>query len=624
LIAIKLVECFLQLPNDSPAKQPPVPNDGPASTIKQLSVPHDGPAHFKQLSVPYDIPAITTPSFKQLNVPTIATLIDPRTCDNSLSFYFNIITATSTARSTFVSATTTAQMNSSVLNPATHATSLFLLRDEDNSEIMTPSLLLPFNQDNPAITTATHAQNLLLYAQIGSAITTATHAQNLLLFFVRNDPANSKLHLIVAFIRRASTAQTYVDLISVSEGEHLNTPATIRNDSFKLIDTLASEGARFAQILYQQPSDLDSSQLIVDLISINQSSKNIINSSFKPQKLIVIYSKRSLHFREDCGIFCEGEWEQQRHLDGHTGLVDFIGLVGLIRLIGLVDFIGDVGLVGLNGCTSLIDRISLVSLSGLIGHISFIGLSIVGFVGLNLDSLDGIIGLVGFGLNGLDGFDSIIGIVGFIGLGFGLVGHTGLVGLISLDCLGLISLVGLGLISLVIHIGLIVSPVGHVDLGGISLISLIGLVGLEGLISLISHISLVGIGFNGSIGIGIIVVSLRFEIGTKQQYQHYYSLVRESWLWSVRRVLLSTLARLDSDLFFRHALQYAKQLFLSRLSQMTKYCVMRECDNIHSWISLSGDLAFSHQDGIYGFKFPKRFLEISSRDLTSSFLFSQS
>ena len=51
------------------------------------------------------------------------------------------------------------------------------------------------------------------------------------------------------------------------------------------------------------------------------------------------------------------------------------------------------------------------------------------------------------------------------------------------------------------------------------------------------------------------------------------------------------------------------------------------CDNIHSWISLSGDLAFSHQDGIYGFKFPKRFLEISSRDLTSSsssFLFCQS
>jgi hypothetical protein len=40
------------------------------------------------------------------------------------------------------------------------------------------------------------------------------------------------------------------------------------------------------------------------------------------------------------------------------------------------------------------------------------------------------------------------------------------------------------------------------------------------------------------------------------------------------------------------------------------------CDNIHSWISLSGDLVFSHLQGIYGFKFPKRFLEVSSRDLT--------
>ncbi len=44
------------------------------------------------------------------------------------------------------------------------------------------------------------------------------------------------------------------------------------------------------------------------------------------------------------------------------------------------------------------------------------------------------------------------------------------------------------------------------------------------------------------------------------------------------------------------------------------------CENIHSWISLVGDLVFSHQGEIYGFKFPKRFLEISFRDLTLSFL----
>jgi hypothetical protein len=168
------------------------------STFNQFSV-----------SVPNDIPAITTSSFKQLTVPMmIPTLIDLRTCDNSLSLYFDTITTTLTANSTHLSATTTVQMNSSVLNPVTQATSLFLLRNEDNSEILTPSLLLSFNQDNPAITmathsknhlhyaqiissitTATHAQNFLLYAQMGSAIMTATHAQNLLLFFVQNDLA---------------------------------------------------------------------------------------------------------------------------------------------------------------------------------------------------------------------------------------------------------------------------------------------------------------------------------------------------------------------------------------------------------------------------------------------------
>ncbi len=78
--------------------------------------------------------------------------------------------------------------------------------------------------------------------------------------------------------------------------------------------------------------------------------------------------------------------------------------------------------------------------------------------------------------------------------------------------------------------------------------------------------------------------------------------------------VLLHIAGLDS--VFRNALQNATQLFFDRILQMTKYCVMRECENIHSRMSLSGDLVFSHQQGIYGFKFPKRFLEISSRDLT--------
>jgi hypothetical protein len=46
------------------------------------------------------------------------------------------------------------------------------------------------------------------------------------------------------------------------------------------------------------------------------------------------------------------------------------------------------------------------------------------------------------------------------------------------------------------------------------------------------------------------------------------------------------------------------------------------CENIPTWIFLSDDLAFSHQHGIYGFKFPKRFSEFSwaKRSLYSLYL----
>jgi len=104
---------------------------------------------------------------------------------------------------------------------------------------------------------------------------------------------------------------------------------------------------------------------------------------------------------------------------------------------------------------------------------------------------------------------------------------------------------------------------------------------------------------------------------------HVHSLVREKmwwWLALTRKQLCWWLASFGES-YHGDVLQYAKHIFSLRLPQMTKYCVMRECDNIHSWISLSSDLAFSHQHGIYGFKSPKRFLEISSRDLTLLTLF---
>ncbi len=44
------------------------------------------------------------------------------------------------------------------------------------------------------------------------------------------------------------------------------------------------------------------------------------------------------------------------------------------------------------------------------------------------------------------------------------------------------------------------------------------------------------------------------------------------------------------------------------------------CDNILSGYLCAVTTVFSQQDGIYGFKFPKRFLEISSQEIS---LFSQ-
>ena len=54
-------------------------------------------------------------------------------------------------------------------------------------------------------------------------------------------------------------------------------------------------------------------------------------------------------------------------------------------------------------------------------------------------------------------------------------------------------------------------------------------------------------------------------------------------------------------------LQFAKQLFSVRHSLMTKFSVMRECDNFLSGFLCAVTTVFSQQDEIYGFKFLKKF-----------------
>jgi len=91
---------------------------------------------------------------------------------------------------------------------------------------------------------------------------------------------------------------------------------------------------------------------------------------------------------------------------------------------------------------------------------------------------------------------------------------------------------------------------------------------------------------------------------------HMQSLVREKmwwWLALARKKMWLWIASFGKS-YNGDVLQLAEKIFSLSLPQMTKYCVMRECENIHSWISLIGDLVFSHQGEIYGFKFPKRFL----------------
>jgi hypothetical protein len=244
------------------------------------------------------------------------------------------------------------------------------------------------------------------------------------------------------------------------------------------------------------------------------------------------------------------------------------GLSGLIKLIGLDGLVNHGGLIGLPGHVGL-------CLFGLIELISLVGNTvIIGFIGHN----------------SLIGHNDLFG--------FGLVGHNGLIDIFSLVGLGFVGLNRLvGFIGLVGLIGLVLDHISHIGLVG-----LIGFIGLVGLVSF---------GLNGLIGKGIIINSLQFEIEMKQSQHNLFW--RESWLWCVGRVFFS-LAGLNS--VFGNALQNATQLFFDRILQMTKYCVMRECENIHSWTSLSGNLVFSHEQGICGFKFPKRFLEISSRDLT--------
>jgi hypothetical protein len=249
-----------------PSKTIQLTNNGPAiATSSFLQLPHDGPVYFKQIFVP----TTTSSTGLQADNDCHSTLNDV-----IASQAFSTMTATMTATMTKVPAITTAiikakllKLDKCFLHPAKKGTNNATIKSE----------------------------SLLLHAQISSAITMTLNVQNLLLLSVQDDSAIMmathaiySLHLIVeSFSTRAKQIA----------------PATIRNNSFKLIVALASEGAMFPPYIFQDACYL---------YKLNHEGACVQATSLQTSKLIVMYSKTSLHFCKDCGIFCEGEWKQQR------------------------------------------------------------------------------------------------------------------------------------------------------------------------------------------------------------------------------------------------------------------------------------------------------------------------
>jgi hypothetical protein len=359
--------------------------------------------------------------------------------------------------------------------------------------------------------------------------------------------------------------------------------------------------------------------------------------------LIVIYSKKSLHFREDCEMFCEGEWEEQSQQPKHN-LVDHYRVIGRVDLINRISIGGQVNLVG------LVD-LGLVSHNGL-------GLNGISLVGLGFFGVNGLISVVSF----VDHISLLIGQISLVNpIGLKLISHFCLISRLSiLNFIGHNSLIGfidLGVSFIGLSLDSFDGLIGHISLVGRCIIgliesaassnhwpvSLIGVIGLCLIASsasaaslarqLISFVDLIGSSTHrlfceriattineatkitwrlkqaAALGVATLRLSATETAASTYYFTvsslHMHSLVREKmwwWLALARKKMWRWIASFGESYSGDELLQYAKQLFFSRLPQkMTKYFIMRECDHIPTWISLSGDLSFSHQDGIYGF-----------------------
>ena len=223
------------------------------------------------------------------------------------------------------------------------------------------------------------------------------------------------------------------------------TPAIIRNGSFKVIDTLASEGEALCSEGAQPAPTISCSKLcgrglIVDFIptTLNPLLPPALNGAIAPThqlnlhveskpKLIVICFIIPLHFLEDCGIFCEEEYQikddgyaivkqqsanipdagdkqhrsnisndnayDERQLKKKDGKAiinpEAVELTIGFGDLSLINFILIIGLLA----GYLVDYPILVSFIGL-DIIGFISLGLIGLIGISLIGINSLVGLL--------------------------------------------------------------------------------------------------------------------------------------------------------------------------------------------------------------------------------------
>jgi hypothetical protein len=292
---------------------------------------------------------------------------------------------------------------------------------------------------------------------------------------------------------------------SFSTGANQVAPATtICNDSFKLIDTLASEGTALCSEGAQPAptifcNGLRGHGLIVNfiLMTSNLLLSPVLNCSATSHLLMPrIHECSAITITNDpfqlinisvSGGACTAPITFEQSQQPKHDLVDHYGVIGRADLIDLIKFVGYNGqislislkLIGINGlvkCNGLFDFIGVVRLDRLVGIVNF----------SCLDDLIGLVDLVKIvkldinGRNGLIGHISIVGQVGLVGF----------VGLIDLGDLGLVSHPGFGLVS---HTGLSLDGISLVGLGFFGINDLISVIGFVGLVSFLSLVSLSGL-----------------------------------------------------------------------------------------------------------------------------------